>query len=157
MPDQYSDSELHKILREQGHEPDFTPRKPAAKRSNEEQQHQAALIKWWNWRCPKFGIDQRMLFSIPNGAGLFGPVTGAILKRTGLRSGVPDLFLAVPRDSDFTHGYLHGLFIEMKAANGVVSPEQEIYHTLLRSKGYDVAVCRSWTEAREAIIKYLNV
>lgn len=156
MPEHYNDRELHKILVEQGHMPAFIPPKQRPPRDNEEQRNQGALIKWWDATCHEFHLDHRLLFAIPNGAGLFGPVTGAILKRTGLRAGAPDLFLARPKFGAFDTDRRHGLFIEMKTTKGVVSEEQTLYHNHLKNWGYEVAVCRSWKEARDAIIKYVK-
>ena len=44
----------------------------------------------------------------------------------------------------------------MKTTKGIVSEEQLLYHAHLKNWGYDVAVCRSWTEARDAILKYIK-
>ncbi len=110
---------------------------------------QSALIAWWACACKTFGVPEPLLFAVPN-AGFRSPVAGAIMKREGLRKGIPDLMLAVSR-----HG-AHGLYVEMKTATGVLSHEQKtIIHALL-SEGYEVRVCRSTNEAMAVISRYLS-
>ena len=73
------------------------------------------------------------------------------MKAEGVRAGVPDLFLSVPR------GAYHGLFIEMKKENGGrVSISQKSMIESLKSQGYAAFVCRGWTEARITIEAYLH-
>lgn len=72
-----------------------------------EHNEQVALMKWWSLACNRYCIAESLLFAIPNG-GNRDVVTGALMKAEGVRAGVPDLFLSVPR------GAYHGLFIEMK-------------------------------------------
>ncbi len=44
----------------------------------------------------------------------------------------------------------------MKTATGQLSPEQEVFHGLLRASGYQVNVCRGWEQARDVILAYLK-
>lgn len=135
---------------------------PRKKRSNEESQMQRALITWWQRQCRVFGVPELALFSIPNG-GARSVVTGATLKAEGARKGVPDLLLAVARawsvkdalSSQAVVGF-HGLFLELKRRDGRLSPEQEVFHKLLRQQGYKVVVCWSLTEAINEITTYLT-
>ncbi len=155
------DRQLHKIMVEQGHQPTFVPPKPRKKRDDEESRNQRELIKWWAFACRGLGVPEILLFSVPNG-GWRSPITGAILKAEGARKGVPDLFLAWGRgvnsaEMDAIGGVTHlGLFIEMKAPSGHLSPEQEVYHQHLRAAGYRAEVCRSWQEAKAVIENYLT-
>lgn len=115
-----------------------------------EHKEQATLIEWWRYAHKLFGIPEQLLFAIPNG-GARSATTGALLKAEGVRAGVPDLFLAVPR------GSCHGLFIEMKKIKGgVVSAAQEAMCAELRSQGYAVEICHGWQEAVTTITSYLN-
>lgn len=115
-----------------------------------EHREQVALMQWWALACRSYGVPESMLFAIPNG-GRRDPVTGARLKAEGVRAGIPDLFLAVPRCG---HG---GLFIEMKKAHGGrVSDAQTVCLGQLERMGYRVAVCHGWEKAREAIEAYLR-
>lgn len=118
---------------------------------------QVTLINWWRDNCKTFGLDERVLFCIPNSSRLSGG--GRIYKwAEGLRSGVPDLILAVLRVNMAMTKMTAGLFIEMKRIkSGKVSDEQAAYHTLLRAQGYAVEVCYGAEEAKAAIKRYLGV
>lgn len=143
-----SDHQLHDLLKRQGYTPDFTPPKPRKKRSNEESRMQQAVIKWWALKCREFGVPECLLFAIPNGARR-DKVVGAILKKEGVRAGVPDLFLAVPR-----HCW-HGVFIELKIQSGIVSDLQVEFIEALGSQMYGTAVCRSYESVIHTIESYL--
>ena len=91
----------------------------------------------------------RFLAHIPNG-GFRDKREAASLKAQGVKRGFPDLFLTWPNKT------FHGLFIEMKAKNGVVSQEQDAWITHLNSVGYLAIVCYSWEEARDVILEYLK-
>lgn len=112
---------------------------------------QCALIHWYRLVCNSFGLSEQLLFAIPNG-GARDQITGAMLKAEGVRAGVPDLFLAVPR------GRYHGLFIEMKQSKGGrVSDVQKAIHKLLLEQGYAVEVCHGWMHAKITICEYLHL
>ena len=114
-----------------------------------ESAEQRSLVKWWTFAHRGLGVpDQRLLFAIPNG-GKRGIIEAAIMKREGVRAGVPDLFLAVP------HGPWPGLFIEMKREGAYATPDQTAMHKLLRDQGYRVELCKGLDEAISAIEKYL--
>lgn len=144
-----TDSELHRLLVNQGHVPGFTPAKPRKKRDNAESRMQQAVIKWWALKHKEFGVPECLLFAIPNGARR-DKVVGAILKKEGVRAGVPDLFLAVPNKIK------HGLFIEMKTDTGMLSKAQEDFVSCATFDDYSVAVCRSFSDAALTIENYLR-
>ena len=96
--------------------------------------------------CP----DIALLFAIPNG-GNRDAVTGARLKREGVKSGVPDMMLPVPRG-----GYC-GLFIEVKTPKGRLSVNQQSWFAALEKVGNKCIVVRSPTEAIDAIMEYLSL
>lgn len=101
-----------------------------------------------------------LMFAIPNFSGRLGkvPPVAAIrqaqkLKAEGRKPGVPDVLLPVAR------GGYHGLFVEMKRANGVpsdVSDEQREWLEVLGANGYRCAVAFGFQEGRAAILDYLN-
>lgn len=136
------------------------------KRSQEESIMQRNLIRWWKENCATFVVPEICLFSIPNGGGRSGPVTGSILKAEGLRKGAPDLFLAVPRKKVEAfnlgpqrldlHSVWCGLFLELKRKNGIVSPEQTAFHEALRAQGYSVWIARELGTAIDIITTYLT-
>ena len=69
-------------------------------------------------------------------------------KASGMLSGVPDLFLPVPR------GCFFGLYIEMKSATGRIMPSQSRYIKTVSDFGYAAFVCYSADEAIEKIKSY---
>lgn len=143
-----TDSELHRLLVNQGLVPGFTPAKPRKKRDNAESRMQQAVIKWWAVKHKEFGVPECLLFAIPNGARR-DKVVGAILKKEGVRAGVSDLFLAAPR------GGWHGAFIELKTETGAVSDAQVEFLDAAQVSAYQTAVCRSLDSAIEVIESYL--
>ena len=82
-----------------------------------ESQEQILLFEWCSLFRNKY-LELDLLYHVPNG-GHRHVAVATKLKREGVKSGVPDLFLPVARD-----GY-HGLFIEMKAIGGRTSPNQK--------------------------------
>ena len=88
---------------------------------------QATVIEWCDWH----GVP---VFHIPNG-GYRNGREAANLKRQGVKAGVPDLFVPVPKC-----GY-HGLFIEMKVGRNQPTVNQRQWQELLRSYGYASEVC----------------
>jgi hypothetical protein len=116
---------------------------------NDEHKNQHALISWWAIKHKSYCLPEFALFAVPNG-GARNAVTGAILKREGVRKGVPDLFLSVPNNT------YHGLFIEMKATKGVVSKDQQAFIDHANAQNYKAAICYDWLEASYLIIDYLN-
>jgi len=94
--------------------------------------------------------ELRMMFHIPNGGSRSRAEAGRF-KAEGVKAGVPDICLPVPR------GGYHGLFIELKRTQGgVVSPEQTEWLEALRTQGYRAEVCRGWESAAHVIKEYLR-
>ncbi len=120
-------------------------------RNHTEHGEQAALFCW----CAASGLPElKWLFAIPNGF-YATPAQKAKMKAEGLRSGVADIMLPVPSISDPMRNY-NGLFIEMKTVKGRVSDEQKGFANFVVGQGYRFAVCYSWMEARDTILKYLG-
>lgn len=113
-----------------------------------EAQEQAAVIEWWRFACRKYGVPEVALLHVAN-EGTGSVVRGRLQKRQGVRAGVADLFLSVPR------GVFSGLWIEMKRKDGMVRPEQREFLSKMKALGYDCAVCRGAEAAREKIHAYL--
>ena len=115
-----------------------------------EHAEQVTLMQWWAIAHQQFGIPEQLLFAIPNG-GQRNIIVASKLKAEGVRAGIPDLFLAVPRRD------AHGLFIEMKKAKGGrTSEKQDAALDMLAEQGYQWAVCHGWTEAQRTIESYLR-
>jgi VRR-NUC domain len=114
---------------------------------HEEDLEQAALMRWAALQ-QKVWPELKWLHHIPNG-GHRTKTTAALLKALGVKPGVFDLFLPVPR-----HG-MHGLYIEMKSKKGRMSPEQMEFGQEMANAGYAVYICRSFDQARHTIMSYL--
>lgn len=75
---------------------------------------------------------------------------GKLLKRMGVKKGVPDFFLAFPQNGK------HGLWIELKVGANKPSKEQTAFLERKRQRGYECACVWGTQAAREVIIMYLN-
>lgn len=124
------------------------------RRADREHQEQAALFAWRELAKGRHpGLE--LLLAIPNG-GDRHPAVAAKLKAEGVRAGVPDLCLPVPR------GRFHGLWIELKAPGGpglrkgALSPEQRAWLADLDANGYKAVACWGWEAARNVIVEYLE-
>ena len=90
------------------------------------------------------------IFAIPNG-GHRDIRTAVRLKREGVKAGVSDIFVAVPR------GDYHGMFIEIKTEKGRLSPAQTAFLARQARLGYSAVVAHGVREAIDAIAGYLGV
>lgn len=113
-----------------------------------EHQEQVALMHWAAFSMKTYP-DLCMLYAIPNG-GLRTKATAAKLKAEGVKAGVPDLFLSVPR------GRYHGLYIEMKAGKNKPTQEQKEWIEQLNAQGYIACWCVGWESAAGLIKTYLQ-
>ena len=111
--------------------------------NHQESQEQQALFEWAAYQP---GLE--LMHHIPNG-GKRNPREATRLKREGVKAGIPDIFLPVPRQG------WHGLYIEMKAQGGRLSKAQKDMHQKLSDQGYAVVVCRGCDEAIETVKKYM--
>lgn len=111
-----------------------------------EHQIQAAFIEWCGWSYKDYP-DLDLIYSAANG-GYRLRKTAGIMKAEGVKKGVPDLFLPVP-----IRPY-HGLYIEVKAKGGRLTPEQKVYIKRLTERGYRVRIGWSLEELIDIIIDY---
>lgn len=110
-----------------------------------EHQEQVAFFEWWKIWARSLPY---LAFAIPNG-GARHITTARKLKAEGVKSGVPDIFIAWPR------GGFHGLFVELKRkVGGSVSKEQKEKIKELRNAGYAVVIAKGWEEAAELVRGY---
>lgn len=116
---------------------------------NLESIEQQALIQWAELQAAH-RPELKWLHAIPNG-GKRSKITAVILKREGVKSGVPDLCLPVPR------GNYHGMYIEMKAGKGKTTENQNTWIKELKQQGYKVIVAYGWQEASKIILDYLDL
>lgn len=107
------------------------------------------VVQWWHLTHRQLGGVERLLFAIPNG-GMRNRVVAAKLKAEGVRSGVPDMMLAMPR------GKYCGLFIEHKIKPNKPSEDQLAFIEHLFMQGYQVVVSYSYDETVNSICSYLQ-
>jgi len=115
------------------------------------------------------------LHAIPNGGSRGDDaksraIRGGALKAEGVRQGVADIFLPVPKFVDldkFEGGHMKwaGLYIEMKkpdlkpkkeGSKGGLSDEQIAFGEYAKQVGYGWIVCYTWREAATAIQQYIE-
>lgn len=73
------------------------------------------------------------------------------LRASGVRRGVPDIEVWIPRDP------FHGMVIELKAAHsGRATPEQKSRIERLRARGYRAEVIHGWMAAARCLCDYLS-
>lgn len=113
-----------------------------------EDDEQAALFEWAEWNVSRYPV-LAFLHHIPNG-GKRDKREAARLKRQGVKSGVPDVFLPCPNSK------YAGLYIEMKTETGRPTENQKKWNEFLNSAGYKAVICRSFEQARETIVEYLE-
>lgn len=101
-----------------------------------------------DWTLP--GLS-KLIFAIPNG-GKRDAKVGAMLKAEGVKSGVPDICVAIPRN-----GY-HGLWIELKRIKGAhVSAAQRKLLRKLSDLGYRAEIATGAERAWEILCDYLDL
>lgn len=114
---------------------------------------QRRCVSWFDKAYPS---QSDGLFAIPNSGGFKGGFKSnlgivARMKAEGVRKGIPDLMIAIPK------GQHHGLFIEMKREDGGrVSDDQKKKIAFLASQGYKVEVIRSEEAFKDAVREYMN-
>lgn len=110
------------------------------KRSNEEHQTQVAIANYLATVTPPGSL----WFAVPNG-GNRDSITGAILRREGVRAGVADLVVLYEGRT---------LFLEVKTATGRLSKSQVRFRDLALSAGAEYAVVRSIDDVAQALIAF---
>ena len=94
--------------------------------------------------------ELNLMYHIPNGGSRNG-LEAANLKKQGVKAGVPDVHLPVPR------GQFHSLYIEMKVHPNKPTEQQLKWIELLNAQGNRAIVCYSWIDAKNEIEKYLSL
>ena len=100
---------------------------------------QMGLFRWANNHVHVLP-ELRWMYHVPNEGKR---TNGNILKAAGLKSGVPDICLPIPRNG------FHGLYIEMKYGKNKATKEQKEYLAALDEYGYKTAICYGAQEAME--------
>lgn len=114
-----------------------------------EADEQKTLFQWASYMSVRHP-ELRWMYAIPNG-GSRNPIEARNMKAQGVKAGVPDICLPVPR------GGYGALYIEMKRQKGGrLSEEQRDWISGLLEVGNLAVVCKGFDEARDVIIKYLT-
>lgn len=112
-----------------------------------ETEEQQALFQWVGYQLNKYP-ELALLYHISN-EGKRNPRRA---KAEGIKAGVPDLCLPVPRGNN------HGAYIEMKRRKGGrVTAEQAKWMEELMAQGYAVALCNGWESAAKFLIDYMSL
>lgn len=136
----------------------ITPEMLAA--SGSEDGNQMAVFAWAADSVGKYP-PLKWLHAIPNGGSRH--IAEAVkMVGMGLRSGVWDIFLPCPVQTEWAKQYA-GLYIEMKvekkrkSKDGGLEPEQIEFGKYAKEMGYYCQVCYTWQEARDILITYLEL
>lgn len=114
-----------------------------------EHDEQTALIDWTILRSGMYP-ELKLFYHIPN-EGKRTHAAAIRLKQEGMKRGVPDNCLPVPR------GGYHGLYIELKrVSGGRATQEQKQWIEDLSEQGYLAMICKGWQEAADVIERYLR-
>lgn len=114
-----------------------------------EDTEQERVINWATFYAKDFP-ELDLLYHVPNG-GSRNQLEAANLKRQGVKAGVPDLVLPVPRQQ------FHGLYVEMKWGKNTTTDKQDWWLEQLQQQGYKTAVCWSADEAMDVIAEYMEI
>lgn len=133
-------------------------------KSDTESAHQQAYFQWIALEGRHLYPDLDLMHAIPNG-GDRTPDVGARMRAEGVKPGIPDTFLPVPK------GIWHGLYIEFKRPalkpkvleedakhggflNDGRSEVQRKMGSRLIDQRYAVVVAYTWEEAAEVVRNY---
>ncbi len=111
-----------------------------------EQEHVVSWCFHREWKYP----DLKWIHHCPNG-GSRKAKEAARLKAQGVKPGVPDLHLPVPK------GKYHGLYIEMKYNTGTIEPEQKEWIRAMKEAGNFACVCYGYDYAVKVIEEYVSL
>lgn len=132
-------------------------------KSGTEHGEQTALVCWANY-CAQWFPQLGRLFAIGNGGSRGDTeqsrkIAGGMMKAEGVKPGVPDLFLPVPRNVASMNAMYAGLFIELKRVGGGDggSPDQLDWIAYLNEVGYAAQICNGWKDAARVIRLYLEI
>jgi VRR-NUC domain len=113
-----------------------------------EYDEQVAFFEWLAWEAKK-RPELALVFAIPNGEKR-SVITGARLKKAGVKPGVPDIFVPLANQN------FHGLWIELKVKGRTVTAAQNTWLLALHAQGYATHVCQGWEAAKKILLAYLE-
>lgn len=107
---------------------------------------QINLMAWLNFKYPDVAEDT---IHIANQRAC-SIQQGKLLKRMGVKAGVPDLFIAVPRNG------FYGLWLELKEGKGKPSKSQQDFILRMNTRGYMALTAIGLDAAKSIIEAYLE-
>lgn len=114
-----------------------------------EHDEQVLFFEYVGWKA-KGDHRYEPIFSVPNGS--YKSASSALkFQKEGLRSGVPDIFIAYPA------GKYHGMFIEMKYGKKEPTDKQWEWLRRLASNDYKCIVAYTGNDAIAALEAYLSL
>ena len=120
--------------------------KKASTKPQTESQIQKDCVRWFRHRYESI---EPLFFSVANG-GARNVWTAKIMKDEGVRAGVADLILLIPR-----HGFA-GLLIEMKTPDGKQSDSQKTFERLATQYKYKYVVVRDLPTFQQLMMWYIE-
>lgn len=114
-----------------------------------EDTEQILVIQWAQWHLREFP-DLKWLHHCPNG-GTRNKGEAAKLKQMGVKAGVSDLHLPIPK------GIYCGLYIEMKYGDNRQTREQKEFLSDMARVGHFVATCYTAEDATGIIRDYCEL
>lgn len=116
-------------------------------RNDFEHQLQAAFFEWLELKHPEIN---EVTFSVPNGVRCSRSQAVKLIKE-GLKAGVPDVFMGVPR------GTFPGLFIEFKIKPNKPSKVQEARIENFLAQGFKCEVIYNIDDAMKLVGDYVGL
>ena len=116
-----------------------------------EAKHQQAVFKWAAQPSIRSRWPELALLHHIKNETTEGVKQVAVDKAIGVKKGVPDLCLPVPR------GKYHSLYVEMKTETGRTSDAQEWWIEKLNEQGNFAGVCHGYESAIRVIERYLSL
>lgn len=120
--------------------------KKASTKPQTESQIQKDCVAWFRHRYESI---EPLFFSVANG-GARNAWTAKIMKDEGVRAGVSDLILLIPR-----HGFA-ALLVEMKTSDGKQSDSQKTFEKLATQYRYKYVVVRDLTTFQQLMLWYIE-
>ena len=126
-------------------------KKPLKSKPVTESVLQSQCVAWFRAQYPNL-----IIFAIPNAAKRSFQLA-ARMRKEGMVSGIPDLFIAKARIYKVSLAFDCGLFIEMKRDKSERPTFNQTYYLAkLKEAGYKTAVCHSFDEFQQTVNDYLK-
>lgn len=129
----------------------YSDKKNPAKQKRHHDNEEARIQTEFFNKVPLFfpSLPDRLLFAVPNG-GSRHKIEAANMKRQGVKSGVADVILQIPKK-----GYA-SLCLEFKTSTGKQSAEQKEYQRQVELAGSKYVIVRSVEQAIRVMQQYLK-